>query len=98
MSDYCNPSGHYVNLEGGLEAPVAPQLVGEFREAAEKLRAGYRTAVFPPGCFPPRLTVRYRVEAPAEVSPDSETPRSPSREKQRVSRPQMISVSGIGAP
>jgi len=26
-----------------------------FREAAEKLRAGDRSAAFPPGSFPPRL-------------------------------------------
>ena len=29
--------------------------VNAFREAAAKLKAGDRTAVFPPGCFPPRL-------------------------------------------
>jgi hypothetical protein len=31
------------------------EFVGKFRDAAEKLRAGDRTAVFPPGCFPPAL-------------------------------------------
>jgi hypothetical protein len=29
--------------------------VARFRDAAEKLRAGDRNAVFPPGCFPPAL-------------------------------------------
>jgi len=29
--------------------------VGLFREAAEKLKAGDRLAVFPPGSFPPHL-------------------------------------------
>ena len=31
------------------------EFVGRFRGAAEKLRAGDREAVFPPGCFPPAL-------------------------------------------
>jgi len=31
------------------------EFVGKFRDAAEKLRAGDRTAVFPSGCFPPAL-------------------------------------------
>jgi hypothetical protein len=29
--------------------------VGAYMQAAEKLRAGDRTAAFPPGCFPPAL-------------------------------------------
>ncbi len=31
------------------------EFVAQFREAAEKLRAGDRNAPFPPGCFPPAL-------------------------------------------
>jgi len=31
------------------------EFVGKFRDAAEKLRAGARDVVFPPGCFPPAL-------------------------------------------
>jgi hypothetical protein len=31
------------------------EIVGKFRDAAEKLRAGDRNAVFPPGFFPPAL-------------------------------------------
>ena len=31
------------------------EFVAKFRDAAEKLRAGDRNAVFPPGCFPPAL-------------------------------------------
>jgi hypothetical protein len=29
--------------------------VGEYRQAAEKLKAGDRLAAFPPGSFPPAL-------------------------------------------
>jgi hypothetical protein len=29
--------------------------VAQFRNAAEKLRGGDLSAVFPPGCFPPAL-------------------------------------------
>jgi hypothetical protein len=29
--------------------------VGAYRQAAEKLKAGDRTAAFPPGCFPPAM-------------------------------------------
>jgi putative transposase len=31
------------------------EFVAKFRDAAEKLRAGDRSVVFPPGCFPPAL-------------------------------------------
>jgi REP element-mobilizing transposase RayT len=31
------------------------RFLGAFREAAEQLRAGDRSALFPDGCFPPAL-------------------------------------------
>ena len=34
---------------------VYAEFVGKFRDAAEKLRAGDLSAVFPRGCFPPAL-------------------------------------------
>ena len=34
---------------------IYAEFVAQFREAAERLRAGDRNAPFPPGCFPPAL-------------------------------------------
>jgi hypothetical protein len=34
---------------------IHAEFVAQFREAAERLRAGDRNAPFPPGCFPPAL-------------------------------------------
>jgi hypothetical protein len=45
------------------------EFVGRFRDAAEKLRAGDRNAVFPPGCFPPALPFVPGQPSPAQLDP-----------------------------